>query len=41
MLDYNTSHDGLLQLEGDVLGNVVQQENILEFYEVDKTPLGR
>ncbi|KAL1501903.1 hypothetical protein ABEB36_007137 [Hypothenemus hampei] len=41
MLDYNTSHDGLLQLERDVLDSVVQKTSILEFYQVDKTPLGR
>jgi len=41
MLDYKTSQDGLLQLEGDVLDSVVQKHNILEVYDVDKTPLGR
>uniref|UniRef100_A0AAR5QD56 non-specific serine/threonine protein kinase n=1 Tax=Dendroctonus ponderosae TaxID=77166 RepID=A0AAR5QD56_DENPD len=41
MLDYPTSQDGLLQLEGSVLEGVIQKANILEVYEVDKNPLGR
>ncbi|XP_076251839.1 death-associated protein kinase related-like isoform X1 [Rhynchophorus ferrugineus] len=41
MLDYNTSRDGLLQIQEEVLKSVIQKESILEVYDVDKTPLGR
>lgn len=39
--EFVTSKDGLLQISDSVLAKFMKKESIQEFYDVDKTPLGR
>lgn len=39
--EFVASKDGLLQISENVLSTFIKKESIQEFYDVDKTPLGR
>lgn len=39
--EFVPSKEGLLQISENVLSTFIKKESIQEFYDVDKTPLGR